>query len=171
MAGCERYGLPFWLWDVVYGVHPTVNQAHCKVNAYVGFVCCVTSILILWTISFNRYMSVCHHATYQRLVVTRRRALWFCVALWLGMALVSSIPFYGPGAYGYDRKIRACFVDRLNSDSVSYIFVTVPSSSFVGLLEVLVDVPAEISVSSNICFFLNSSINWLFCTAPSTSRS
>ncbi|XP_025109430.1 uncharacterized protein LOC112573354 isoform X2 [Pomacea canaliculata] len=106
------YGQPFWVVDVISGIHPTVNSWHCTINGYLGFVCSVASIVTLWTISCNRYLSICHHAIYQRLVNTKKRAFQICLGLWIGSALFGSIPLFGPGSFGYESVTRTCFLKR-----------------------------------------------------------
>ncbi|XP_070184292.1 melatonin receptor type 1A-like [Littorina saxatilis] len=65
----SSYSVPFWLLDLGGGRHPVANSAHCVCNAFI--TCCAfgTSVLTLVVISFNRYLSVCHHALFVRVSV------------------------------------------------------------------------------------------------------
>nr|KAG5703263.1 hypothetical protein BaRGS_034174 [Batillaria attramentaria] len=103
-------GLPFLLLDLLLGYQPVVNEFHCEVN---GFILCLAysvSILSLVSISFNRYMKVCHYNLFLKLFTAEKTVL-FCLGLWvlgkevnaggMGMALILALPMVVIGYFNY----------------------------------------------------------------------
>lgn len=111
-------GPPFVTMDFVLGYYPVANDFHCQVN---GFVVCLSysvSVLSLVSISFNRYMKVCHSQLFLRLF-SLKKSIAACGLLWLA-ALILNIPLLaGKPPYGYDKGSHHCSA-RSQARSLDY---------------------------------------------------
>jgi hypothetical protein len=109
------YVLPYWLADIATGKQ-VVSKLHCRLNAFILFLCLYSSIYSLVLIGFNRYLRVCRPWLYQRLFT--RRATWLCCACtWLMSAAECALPLsqvhpgtrfeYGPYSHlcAYDAHV------------------------------------------------------------------
>lgn len=96
----------------------------CEVVASVCLTSCFCSLLNIGSISFNRYIHICHNSLYQK-VYTWRNSILMCIGLWILCFLLEMPNFFGWGDHVYDDKTLSCVWDRTADFSYTMFFSTV----------------------------------------------
>nr|KAG5703262.1 hypothetical protein BaRGS_034173 [Batillaria attramentaria] len=100
-------GLPFVLLDLLLGYQPVVNHLHCEVNGFILSLAYSASILSLISVSFNRYMKVCHTNRF-RTLFTAKKTVLYCFLLWVTGCLMQVPLLAGYPKFGYDAGAHGC---------------------------------------------------------------
>ena len=93
----------------------------CDVSATMCLCACVTALLSIGGISFNRYVHICHSAFYPR-IFTLFNNILMCVGFWLSGILVTLPPLLGWTDNIYDVKLMECRWSRTQSLSYTVFF-------------------------------------------------
>ncbi|XP_059146735.1 melatonin receptor type 1A-like [Physella acuta] len=119
----EGYFATFFLVDISIGYHPVVDMTNCIINGYIVVVCYMCSLWTLVSISFNRYLHICHNSIFKALF-SDSRTKGHLVLVWVWAGIVSLPPVLGWGRYSYDPKTHYCGFDRLSSRSFTIVLAT-----------------------------------------------
>ena len=93
----------------------------CQTIASLCTISCVTSLMTIAVMSFNRYIYVCKSDCYHK-IFTKRNSVIICCSLYgVGLILVLLNQF-GIGDHSFDRKSLECIWDRMASFSYTVVF-------------------------------------------------
>ena len=81
-----------------------------KFNGFGNFLFCISSIMHLMMLSFDRYLAICRPLFYP-LEMTTKRALIICLAAWMYSALWAFLPLFGVSSY-------ECFISYIGECQV-----------------------------------------------------
>nr|QVK45857.1 G protein-coupled receptor [Proales similis] len=103
------------------------NPFLCNLIGASCLVACVTSLMNIGGLAFNRYINICHHHLYEKWFSKKLTAV-YCLLTWL-IGLAMDVPnLTGWGGHYYDEKSLVCVWNRLASQSYSIFF---PMSSII----------------------------------------
>ena len=100
-----------------------VRPALCDVIATTCLCSCVTALLSIGGISFNRYFYICHSAYYSR-IFTLRNNLLLCASFWMTGIVITLPALLGWTHNVYDHKLMECHWNRTQSLTFTIFFST-----------------------------------------------
>ncbi|KAK3609838.1 hypothetical protein CHS0354_029878 [Potamilus streckersoni] len=101
----------------------------CQTIASLCTVFCIGSLMSIGTVSFNRYIYICHQHWYSKLF-TKRSCVSLCISFYILGVFVIVLNVAGLGGHQFDRKAVFCTWDRMATHNftiiLSILFVWVP---------------------------------------------
>ena len=94
----------------------------CKWLASICVVSCVSSLMSIGVISFNRYTYICLHDTLHPKMFTRKNSLLLCFLTWVIGILLDLPSHVGWSTHAFDTKSKKCIFDRRESHSYNLFF-------------------------------------------------
>ncbi|KAL3851667.1 hypothetical protein ACJMK2_015396 [Sinanodonta woodiana] len=96
----------------------------CQTMGSLCTISCIGSLMSIGSLSFNRYIYICHQHLYTK-VFTRRNCICLCVCFYIfGMCLVL-LNVAGLGDHQFDRKAVLCIWDRMATHKFTIFFSVV----------------------------------------------
>ncbi|ELU08523.1 hypothetical protein CAPTEDRAFT_123524 [Capitella teleta] len=116
---------PFSIIGIILGegwfvVRPVI----CETVASICLTSCFCSLLSIGTVSFNRYIHICHNELYPK-IFTKTKSFFMCIALWVICFLAEMSCFIGWGDHSFDKKTLSCVWDRTADFSYTLFFALV----------------------------------------------
>ena len=99
-----------------------INPTLCRINGFLGILFCMSNVLTLSVLSFDRYVAIVKPFRYT-IWMTGTRVNTIIVSIWIFSAIIASVPLFGWGNYIFCPQKRFCFVDY-NKDIGILIFLS-----------------------------------------------
>ena len=109
-----------------------LNTTLCRINGFLGVLFCLTSLLTLSIVSFDRYVAVVTPFRY-RIWMTYKRIKIIIASKWIFAAVIASVPLSGWGNYTFYPQKGFCFIDY-NKDVGALYFMGVWFNVGLGLI-------------------------------------
>ncbi|KAJ8322100.1 hypothetical protein KUTeg_000571 [Tegillarca granosa] len=112
----------------------------CRIIGSLCTVSCVSSLMSISALSFNRYFLICHYNIYKT-IFTKKNCVVMCFMFYtVGLTLVL-LNLAGYGGHNFDRRSLECIWDRMATYPYTVVFsiflvwipITVTGFSFLGL--------------------------------------
>ncbi|KAK3750746.1 hypothetical protein QZH41_007263 [Actinostola sp. cb2023] len=99
--------MPVWVLSVFNG-RWVLNDATCPWAGIMSVSLGLGSIFSIGLIAVNRYFRVVRSTTYPKYFKSRRKAVVYCLIVWITAILLSSPPLYGWGVMQYHNEFSLC---------------------------------------------------------------
>lgn len=93
----------------------------CQTIASLCTVSCVTSLMTIGLMSFNRFFYICVHDKYER-IFTKRKCICMCICLYFIGGFLVLLNAADVGDHGFDRKSLECIWDRMATYPYTVVF-------------------------------------------------
>lgn len=104
-----------------------------KFNGFGNFLFCISSIIHLMMLSFDRYLAICRPLFYP-LEMTSKRAIIICFAAWMYSAVWAFLPLFGVSSYEcFITYIGKCQAEDWSKYGLNFVFAISVVSGTYGL--------------------------------------
>lgn len=93
----------------------------CQTIASMCTISCVTSLMTIGLLSFNRYIYICVNKFYERIFCTRK-CIFMCLCVYLVGTILVLLNAAGIGDHGYDSRSLECIWNRMETYPYTVVF-------------------------------------------------
>ena len=119
--------------DAVYTGSWRCGKIWGKFNGFGNFLFCISSIMHLMVLSFDRYLAISRPLFYP-IEMTTKRAVFICFAVWMYSALWAFLPLFGVSSYEcFISYIGKCQAEDWSKYGLNFVFAISVVSGTYGL--------------------------------------